>query len=211
MLDFIKINWVNMLLVIVGLSAFVIYFWQKRDEKRAAATLVKEQIDSIEDRVRALKNDHQLGNISVYHSKVIIQENLWEKHKHLLIKSLQRADAEAIQRFFDSAEQIEHARSDIIRTMTHAWEHKSLVGHQIIGQLIKAEVDKKVNTPPGKKEEIQIEMNKVEVFQQVYGPLDLIFTPDIAIKTLVKYLNDFDVLTGTTAYKVIQSWSYDNK
>ena len=75
MLGFIATNWVNMLLVIVGLSAFVIYFWQKRDKKRTAATLVKGQIDLIEERVRSLKNDHQLGNIAVYHSKTILQEN----------------------------------------------------------------------------------------------------------------------------------------
>ena len=68
-------DWSNLLLVCVGLSAFGVYYWQKRDEKRAAATLVKGQIDLIEERVRALKDDHQLGNISVYHSKIILSKN----------------------------------------------------------------------------------------------------------------------------------------
>lgn len=215
MLNFISTNWVNMLLVIVGLSAFVIYFWQKRDKKRTAATLVKGQIDLIEERVRSLKNDHQLGNIAVYHSKIILQENLWEKYKHLLIKNLQKTDAAIIQKFFDSAEQIEHARSDIIQTITHSWEHKSLAEHQVIANIIQKEIDKQLSTSgkPNEKGEIQIqvETNKFEVFRQVYRPLDLVFTPDIAISALIKHLNDFDMLSGTTAYKMIQDWSYDNK
>lgn len=209
MLNFLLDNWVNLLLVLVGLSAFGVYFWQKRDEKRTAATLVKGQIDLIEERVRSIKNDHQLGNIVVYHSKIILQENLWEKYKHLLIKDLQKSDAAIIQRFFDSAEQIEHARSDIIQTITHAWEHKSLTEHQVVAELIQKEIDKKVEI----KEEIQTqgETNKIELFRQVYRPLDLVFTPDIAISALVKHLNDFDMLSGTTAYKAIQNWSYDKK
>lgn len=215
MLDFIATNWVNMLLIIVGLSAFVIYFWQKRDKKRTAATLVKGQIDLIEERVRSLKNDHQLGNIAVYHSKIILQENLWVKYKHLLIKDLQKSDAAIIQKFFDSAEQIEHARSDIIQTMTRSWEHKSLAEHQIVADIVQKEINKQleVSGKPNAKGEIQIqvETNKVEMFRQVYRPLDLVFTPDIAISALVKHLNDFDMLSGTTAYKMIQDWSYDNK
>ena len=204
-------DWSNLLLVCVGLSAFGVYYWQKRDEKRAAATLVKGQIDLIEERVRALKDDHQLGNISVYHSKIILDENLWEKYKHILIKNLQKSDVEIIQKFFDNAEQIEHARSDIIQTLNRAWEHKSLVEHQVAGELIKIEIDKKLSTKTGEKTEVEIDMNKVEAFKQMYNPLELVFTPDIAISALVIYLTIFDMLSGTTAYKKIQSWSYDNK
>lgn len=211
MLSFISNNWLNILLVIVGLSAFGVYFWQKKDEKRVAATLIKGQIDVIEERVLALKNDHQLGNISVYHSKTILQENSWERYKHLLIKNLQKTDVEILQRFFDSAEQIEHARSDIIQTITHSWEHKSQVEHQIVGEIFQTAIDKKLADKAGVKAQIEIDMNQVEAFRQIFRPLDLVFTPDISISALVKYLNDFNMLSGTTAYRTIQSWSYDKK
>ena len=51
---FLEENWLNLLLVLVGLSAFVTYFWQKRDSKRAAATLLKSQIDSVEKSILQL-------------------------------------------------------------------------------------------------------------------------------------------------------------
>jgi hypothetical protein len=206
-------EWSNLLLVLVGLSAFGVYYWQKRDERRAAATLVKGQIDLIEERVCALKNDNQLGNVSVYHSKIIIQENLWEKYKHLLIKHLPKSDAAIIQKFFDSAERIEYVRSDIIRTMTNSWEHRSLAEHQIIGNIVQSTIHQSLPTLPksGDEIKIQVETNEVDFFRQLYRSLELGYTPDIAINALVKYLSDFEMLSGTTAYNKIRSWSYDNR
>lgn len=199
MLNFIETNWVNMLLVIVGLSAFVIYFWQKRDEKRAAATLVKGQIDLIEERVHDLKSDHQLGNISVYHSKVILQENLWEKYKHLFIKNLQKSDAEIIQRFFDSAEQIESARSDIVKLLKLAWEQKEAVHIETVGQIMRG------------SQSLEQALPEIQLFQNLYGPFDIGYVPDMVTNSLVKYLNDMNMLSGTTAYQKIQNWSYDKR
>lgn len=192
-------EWSNLLLVCVGLSAFGVYYWQKRDEKRAAATLVKGQIDLIEARVSALKNDHQLGDISIYHSKTILHENLWEKYKHLLIKNLQKPDAEIIQKFFDSAEQIEDARSDIVKLMKISWENKGRVEIENIGLLMKENFTIDQAMPP------------IQQFQQNYRPFSIGYIPDILITSIVKQLNDITMLSGTTAYQKIQHWSYDRR
>ena len=183
----------------VGLSAFGVYYWQKRDEKRAAATLVKGQIDLIEERIHALQSDHQLGNVSVYHSKVILQENLWEKYKHLFIKSLQKSDAEIIQRFYDSAEQIEYARSSIVKLLELAQEQKSSVQIDTIGAIMKESQG---------QEQMWGEINK---FQASFVPYDFGYVPDMISNSLVKHLNDIHMLSGTTAYQKIQNWSYDKR
>ena len=47
MLSLLQNNLIDILLILVGLSAFGVYFKQKRDEVRTAATLVKGQIDLI--------------------------------------------------------------------------------------------------------------------------------------------------------------------
>lgn len=190
-------DWSNLLLVCVGLSAFGVYYWQKRDEKRAAATLVKGQIDLIEERIHTLKNDHQLGNISVYHSKVILQENLWERYRHLFIKTLQKSDAEIIQKFYDNAEQIEYARRAIVRLIELAQEQKASVQIEILGAIMK-------DSPEGALEE----MGK---FLQNYVPYDMGYIPDIVANSLVKHLNDINMLSGTTAYQKLQYLSYDKR
>lgn len=193
-LTFLQGNWLDILLVFVGLSAFITYFWQKRDSKRAAATLLKSQIDAIEKAVVSLKGDHQLGNLSVYNSVKIMNENLWEKYKHMFVKKLSQSEIEIIQRFFDSAEQLERTRMEIIDTMINAWKDKSTVEHQCVGSLITSHCSN-----------LDEEINR---FRSTYRPLDLCFTPDITIQALTKNLSNFVGLTGTTAYSKIQKYSY---
>ena len=64
-------DWADVFLIAVGLSAMIVYIFQKRDKKRSAATLILGQIDSIEEKIGILKNGHQLNNVVVYHSKTI--------------------------------------------------------------------------------------------------------------------------------------------
>ena len=47
-ITFLKENWLNLALVVVGASAIIVYLLQKRSEERAAATKVILQIDQIE-------------------------------------------------------------------------------------------------------------------------------------------------------------------
>lgn len=196
-------DWSNLLLVCVGLSAFVVYYWQKQDEKRTAATLVKGQIDLIEERIHLLKSDHQLGYISIYHSKVILQENLWEKYKHLFIKTLQKKDAEIIQKFFDIAEKLEYSRKSIVKLLELAQEQKASVEIKIIGTIMKENL---ANFPNMEQAAIQIRN-----FQNTYIPFNMGYVPDIVKDSFVKHLNDIDMLSGTTAYQKIQQWSYDER
>ncbi len=192
-------EWSNLLLVGVGLSAFGVYYWKKRDEEHTAATLVKGQIDTIEKCLTLLKSDYQLNNFSLYHSKIIIKDNLWDKYKHLLIRRLSQSEADVIQRFFDGAEQVERARSDTIKLMSFCWECKAKVEIEVVGDYIK--------TNPV--------MNQVDPhirsFLESFNPYDIGYVPNIITNALVKQLNDVDMLSGTTAYEKIQRKSYDRR
>lgn len=192
-------EWSNLLLVGVGLSAFGVYYWQKRDEEHIAATLVKGQIDSIEKCLTLLKSDYQLNGLSIYHSKVIIKDNLWDKYKHLLIRRLSQSEADVIQRFFDNAEQVERARSDTINLMSLSWEYKAKVEIEIAGDFIKNNSDLGTVSP------------QIAAFLNSYNPYDISYIPAIVTNALVKQLTDVDMLSGTTAYQKIQSLSYDKR
>lgn len=195
--SFFAENFMDILLALVGLSAFGVYFWQKHDQTRVAATLVKGEIDSIEKSISVLRDDNQLGDISVYHSKKILGENLWNKYKHLLIKRLSKSEAETIERFFDNAEQIEHARADIYNSMRNGWTTKSYVE-----QYITALIVNETSNPS----EIQ---EKITKFQSKYQEVPVNTTPQIAVDALIKHLNNFNMLSGTTGYNKIQNLSYD--
>ena len=192
MFDFIVDNWSDLLLSFVGLSALFVYFMQKRDEVRSAATLILGQIDSIERSVAALKDDYQLGNVAVYHSKPIIRGNTWEQYKHLFAKGLSRSEYDMVQHFFDHTEQLERARLDIISTITTGWKDKSSTEHKVVADMI-------VHQTPD---------TEFLAFQSQFRPLELVFTPDIVINSLTKSLSNFAPLSGTTAYQKIHKHSY---
>lgn len=199
MLNILLENLINIFLVIVGLSAFGVYFWQKHDDKRTAATLLKSQINSIEKNISVLKEDHRLGNTSVYHAKKILNDNSWEKYKHLFVKILDQSEVDIIQKFFDNAEQIERARLEILNTMIVSWTHQSLIQHEFaLGALGERPDDFK-----------QFFKAKIDFFNDIMKNLDLAYTPEIAISSLVKALDNFTLLSGTTAYQKIQKYSFD--
>ena len=193
MLEFIIEYWLDLLLCIVGLSALAVYYFQKRDELYSAGTLITGQIMLVEKCVATLKEDHQLGNIAVYHSKPIIKENMWEQYKHLFAKRLTTPEYEMLQLFFDHAEQLERARMDIISTITNGWRDKSTVEHEEVAKMIQN----------GATQE------SIDSFRNTFRPLDLVFTPHVAIDSLTKSLANFSALTGTTAYSKIQKRSYN--
>lgn len=198
-MSFISENWLNILLVIVGLSAFGVYFAQKRDQRKSAATLLKSQIDAIEKSVAILRNDHDLGNISVYQLNVLINENMWEKYRHLFVKRMTRSETDTIQEFYDNAERIERARKDIVQTVYNAWEHKSLIEHIHSGLY----VNDAVGSNPAQA------LEKIAGFRTTFDPLETAFTPQVLIQTLTNNMLFFRNLSGSTAYQKLEKWSYD--
>ena len=200
-------DWADVFLIFAGLSAMIVYICQKRDKKRSAATLILGQIDSIEEKIGILKNDRQLDNVMVYRSKTIISENTWEKYKHLFVKELSQSEHRMIQNFFDTAEQLERTRADIVMVMKNAWADKSSVEHQIIGEMMKNDI---ITVAPNKVRSIDElkSIDQIKLFQELFVPLDIVFTPNVAIDSLLKNLNNFTKLSGTTAYEKIQCYSF---
>ena len=193
MFDFLFEHWVDLLLIVVGLSALVVYWFQKHDAFYSAGTLIIGQIMLIEKNITALKETHLLNNVVIYHSKPIIRENMWEKYKHLFVKKLNQSEYEMVQQFFDHTEQLERARLDIVSTITNGWRDKSSVEHNVVAHMIREEANPQ----------------EIEGFRGNFRPKDLVFTPDVTINALMKGLETFSKLTGTTAYSKIHKRSYD--
>ena len=71
MLEFIKDNWANILLIIVGSFALATYILQERKKKIDAASLIVLQIDEFQERLREISTfivDGQLNETAFYES-----------------------------------------------------------------------------------------------------------------------------------------------
>ncbi len=205
--NFIMENGAEFLMLLATAGAIIVYLWQKRDTKRSAATLILWQVDSIENIVNKLKEEPQLDNIKVYHSKTIIKENMWERYKHLFARDLSSAEYRNVQNFFDVSEQIEMACKDILSMIHKAWDDRSLVKSHIMGTY----VNEKINAFPNKtKEDLIGEMmqEKGALFCQIYDSLDIVFTPHLPPEVLIKSLSNLENLSRTTAYEKLQKYSF---
>ena len=79
--------------------------------------------------------------------------------------------------------------------MVNAWKDKSSVEHNFAAKVVES----------GTSEIVK----EILEFGDKYRPLDLVFTPNVAIESIMTHLRNFNVLSGTTAYQKIQKISYN--
>ena len=97
---------VDTLLIIGGFGAFVVYFCQKRNEKRNAAFLITLQIDEIKDKMLDINEmivDGVINETSFYETLDIINDNQWEKYKHLFVNKIDHYSYKTINSFYEYA------------------------------------------------------------------------------------------------------------
>lgn len=186
--------WSDVFLIAAGFIALVVYAMQKRDQKRAAATLLKSQIDSIENIVKELKSKEQLSNVVLYKSPVILSRNYWEESKHLLIKELGIDGVKLLEEFYRQTEQLEKSRAAICHELTVAWEHKDFIIQEKYFTFSEA-------TEPNTKNQITDNINS-------FKGIEDIFAAGLPINILLDNLRDFRLLSGTTAYDKLSRISY---
>lgn len=91
MLEFIKDNWVNVLLIIEGCFALIIYKLQEQKKKIDAASLIVLQIDEFQERLREISTfivDGQLNETAFYESLPLMDTDYWNKYKHYFVRKM---------------------------------------------------------------------------------------------------------------------------
>lgn len=100
------VTWfLDALLVFVGLAALAVYRLQKCDKRREAASLVVIQINSLQDSVREIARytaNNQLDNVAFYEALPILNENYWDKYKHLFVRKMDSASFKRINQFYEA-------------------------------------------------------------------------------------------------------------
>ena len=198
-------NIFDIALVAVGASAFVTYFLQQKNQRKAAATLILDQIDSIEKTVHNLKEDYHhnnktLDDDSVYLANEIAYKGAWDEYQYLMVKKLSQSELSIIQRFFESAYQIEKARADIVHCFKLGWNNKSMVTYLKYGQFM---------DPTFKNNDKTLEELMADYLEKTANTHS--FSPHIAYKALYAELDNYAKLSGTTAYEKLHKMSFRNK
>lgn len=89
--DFIVTNWLNILLVVVGASAFFIYWAQERRKVSEAASLIVMQVEDLQKRIREIGSyitEGILNDTAFYESQMLYKTDYWNQYKHYFIRKL---------------------------------------------------------------------------------------------------------------------------
>ena len=90
-IEFLKENWANLLLITGGFVGLFTYFVEKRNRQIEYASLIVMQIEDLKNRLTNIKemfSNNSINEKSVYESLDLIVDNQWEKYKHLFIKKI---------------------------------------------------------------------------------------------------------------------------
>lgn len=103
-LHFFTGNWSNILMIGVGTLALVVYKLQKRNEKRNAAILVISQINELKEKIGKIVeiiSNNQLNATGIYETLDILDDNQWNKYKHLFVGNIDSNSIRIINDFYE--------------------------------------------------------------------------------------------------------------
>lgn len=95
--------------ILVGLFAFIIYIWRKRDAKKNAAKIIDVEISGAEDRLKSLRFRFAESDGKDIGNSAIISSNSWQKYKHLFINDFTAKQWRKISEFYDNCELLNNA------------------------------------------------------------------------------------------------------
>lgn len=113
-MEFLKENFLDILLVLVGLTAFIVYFLQEREKRREAAALIYLQINEIQKGIEEISSyiiEGQLNATAFYESLPLIEENYWSKYKHYFVNRIDEKSFESINKLYKYALEIQDQQS----------------------------------------------------------------------------------------------------
>ena len=110
MLEFLRDNWANILLIIVGSFALAIYILQERKKKIDAASLIVLQIDEFQERLREISSfivEGQLNETAFYESLPLMDTDYWNKYKHYFVRKMDATSYTALNQLYEYVSEIQ--------------------------------------------------------------------------------------------------------
>ena len=107
--EFISTNWLDILLVVVGASAFFIYWAQERRKVSEAASLIVMQVEDLQKRMREIGSFISEGNLNdtaFYESQILFKTDYWDQYKHYFIRKLDSFSFNTFDEFYNCAAEI---------------------------------------------------------------------------------------------------------
>jgi hypothetical protein len=127
----------NIIGAIAGVTAFLIYNFNKNDQKKRAAMILYLEIQDIENNVNQIKQSVGNNRIDIQ----IITTNSWQEYKNYFVEKLTRSEYETINSFYSLSELIEHERKVLERLVLQGGEAKAKKLQEVLIELAKDNIN----------------------------------------------------------------------
>ncbi len=107
--NFFNENWIDILLVIVGASAFIIYWVQERRKISEAASLIILQVEELQTRIAEVGSyisEGKLNDCAFYESQTLFKTDYWDKHKHYFVRKMDSFSFRMFDDFYNCASEV---------------------------------------------------------------------------------------------------------
>lgn len=142
----------NCLLVIATASAFIVYFVQRHEKRKEAARLIVIQINALLEGIQDIASrisGGRLNSEAFYESVPLMEENYWEKYKHVFVKEMSSQSINEIDKLFQFARIIQ----DQQLVITSLQKNHFLIAQQVLcnieGQFIMSDIMYSSSTDKG--------------------------------------------------------------
>lgn len=107
--DFLCENWVDLSLIAVGLSAFIVYVLQERKKVSEAASLIVMQVEDLQKRISEIGSyivNGELNATAFYESQPLFKTDYWDKYKHYFVRKMDAYSFNLFEEFYNCASEI---------------------------------------------------------------------------------------------------------
>jgi hypothetical protein len=184
---------------IVGLFAFFVYSWQKRDKKVNTARLILSEIRIAEQRIQKITELIRVGGQDL---PVVLPSNTWNEYSYLFASDFDQDELTELNHFFSNCESIDEY---VKRDNEYFWittQYRAQIAQNLLSKFIEESFDEQSKTI----DELKLDnlMNSV-LTKYVNHPYS--YSPQRTINELKKLISNSRVITTSTTGNKLKNYS----
>lgn len=183
----------------VGLTAFGIYFQQKRDYKQNAAKAIVLEIQNAEKVIARVRDSVRNGRLEV--DQTVMLSASWNQHKHLFSKDFDKDEWDEITEFYNKSRLLDEAIKYNSLAFANDVDQIRANKQRVLADYAKELLDKSTNNQGQKTEDLLLQFNqKLSAFDQIYMNKqgEFAYAPQKPINDAKIYLEDLKKITTSS-------------
>lgn len=180
---------------VTGLSALLVYFLHKKDEKQKAAIIILSEIRSAESMINQIKTGMNISDVTS-----VMNEGHWKEYQHYFATSLDRDDIELLSNFYSSCFVIEQQINFVQSSLNVAMVEKMRITQEKLADF-------------AEEAESGIDFKKMrdKTLQDLYWPNSDFFLPSVPQQKTLAFAHQIQFVSIAAAGQKLKKIAYASR